>query len=264
MGAQGARDFVNEFNKGRPAGTAGRRSRRRHAAGRRRSAALQALPAGDAGAASDRGVFPRRRLGARRPAIRRSVLPRHVPPHRHGHRQRRLSPCARASLPGRGRRRLCGDALDRRPRRRARRQAGTAARRRLERRRQYRRRHLPAGARPRRARDRGPIAGVPGHRLHLRSPVLHRQRGELLPDPRADVLVLGSLLLTGRSHRSARLAVARQARRAAAGVRDDLRVRSAARRRHRLCRGDCRSRRAGRAAQGRAATSTRPSPWSMW
>ena len=42
---------------------AGRRGRRRRTAGRRRSTALSSLSAGDAGAASDRGLFPWRRLG---------------------------------------------------------------------------------------------------------------------------------------------------------------------------------------------------------
>ena len=106
LGAQGARDFVTEFNKGRPAGRPGRRGRQRHAAGRRRSAALPPLSAGDAGAAPDRGLFPRRRLGAGRRAVRRSVLPRHVPAQRDDLRQRRLPPCARAPLPGGGRGRL--------------------------------------------------------------------------------------------------------------------------------------------------------------
>ena len=165
LGAQGARDFVDRIQQGPSCRPAGRRGRRRRAAGRRRSAALSSLSAGDAGAASDRGLFPWRRLGARRRAVRRSVLPRHVPPQRDDRRQRRLPPCARASLPGGGRGRLCGDALDRRARGRARRQAGPGAGRRLERRRQYRRRHLPAGARSRRPADRGPAPGMPGHRL---------------------------------------------------------------------------------------------------
>ena len=63
FGAQGARDFVAAVQRqpsGRPAG---RRGRRRHASRRRRSAALPSLSAGDAGAASDRGLFPWRRLG---------------------------------------------------------------------------------------------------------------------------------------------------------------------------------------------------------
>ena len=67
LGAEGARDFVASSMPAvrRPAG---RRGRRRHAPGRRRSAALSALSAGDAGAASDRGLLPRRRLGAGRRA----------------------------------------------------------------------------------------------------------------------------------------------------------------------------------------------------
>ena len=192
-------------------GPAGRRDRRRYAAGRRRSLALPPVPAGDAGAASDRGLFPWRRLAAGRRAIRRSVLPRHVPADRDDFRQRRLPPCAGLPLPGGGRGRLCGDRLDCRSRGRARRQAGTADGRRLERRRQYRGRHLPTGARPRWPGDLGPASAVPGHRLHVRSPVLHRQRDRLLPDARADVLVLGHLLLARGPHRPARLAAARQA-----------------------------------------------------
>ena len=54
----------------------GGRRRRRRAARRGRPARVPPLPAGDAGAASDRRLLPRRRLGARRPRLRRSVLPR--------------------------------------------------------------------------------------------------------------------------------------------------------------------------------------------
>ena len=67
------------------------------------------------------------------------------------------------------------------------------------------------------ARDRGgpeiagQLLGLPGHRLRVRPAVLHRQCDRLLPDARADVLVLGPLLLARRPHRSARLAAARQA-----------------------------------------------------
>ena len=64
LGAQGARDFVNEFNKGRPAGRPVGRDRRRHAARRRRFASLSSLSACHAGATSDRGLFPWRRLVA--------------------------------------------------------------------------------------------------------------------------------------------------------------------------------------------------------
>ena len=184
--------------------SAGRRGRQRRAARRRRSAALSSLSAGNAGAAPDRGLFPRRRLGVRRRAIRRSVLPRPLPPQRHDRGQRRLPPCARASLPGGGRGWLCGDALDRRACGRTRRQTGTGAGRGLERRRQHRRRHLPVGARSRRPADRGPAAGVPGHRLQVRPPILRRQCGRLFPDAIADVLVLGHLLFARRPHRSAR------------------------------------------------------------
>ena len=98
LGAQGARDFVERIQQRPSRRPAGRRGRRRHAARRRWSAALSSLSAGDAGAASDRGLFPWRRLGARRRAIRRSVLPRHVPAHRDDLRQRRLSACARTPL----------------------------------------------------------------------------------------------------------------------------------------------------------------------
>ena len=111
--------------------------------------------------------------------------------------------------------------------------------------------------------DRRPAAGLPGHRLHLRPALLQRQCDRLFPDALADVLVLGPLLLAGRPHRSARLAAARQARGPAAGVCRDLRVRSAARRGHRLCRGD-----GGRRCPGRAAAGARPIPlvlaWSTW
>jgi hypothetical protein len=65
LGAQGARDFVTEFNKGRPAGRPVGEVGSGALQGRRRSAALSALSAGNAGAASDRGLFPRRRLGIR-------------------------------------------------------------------------------------------------------------------------------------------------------------------------------------------------------
>ena len=123
LGAQGARDFLTEFNKGRPAGRPVGEVGERRAARRRWSAALSSLSAGNAGAASDRGLFPWRRLGVRRRAVRRSVLPRHLPPQRHDRRQCRVPPCARASLPGGGRGRLCGDALDRRTCGRARRQS---------------------------------------------------------------------------------------------------------------------------------------------
>ena len=137
--------------------------------------------------------------------------------------------------------------------------AGAGDGRGLERRRQYRGRHLPAGARPWRPADLGPASGMPGHRLRVRPPVLHRQCDRLLRDALADVLVLGHLLFARGPHRSARLAAARQAREFAAGVRGDLRVRSAARRGCRL-RGSARGRgRAGRATQGAAATSIRPS-----
>ncbi len=57
-------------------GTADRRNRRRHAARHGRPAALPDLQAGNAGAPSGRGLFPRRRLGARRRAIGRAALPR--------------------------------------------------------------------------------------------------------------------------------------------------------------------------------------------
>ena len=88
----------------------------------------------------------------------------------------------------------------------------------LERRRQPRGRHLPAGARPRRPADLGPVAGLPGHRLHVRPPFLQRQCDGLFPDALADVLVLGSLLFAGRPDRSARLAAARQTRGPASGI----------------------------------------------
>ena len=228
LGAQGARDFVTEFNKGRPAGR----------------------PVGEVGSGALQGADGPLPYRLYRPAtpgphpivvyfhgggwvfgdelVRRSVLPRHLPPQRNDRRQRRVPPCARASLPGGGRGWLCSDALDRRTCGRARRQAGAGAGRRLERRRQHRRRHLSAGARPRRPADRGPAPGVPGHRLQVRPPVLHRQCGRLFPDAIADVLVLGHLLFARRPHRSARLAAARQSGRPAPGVRGDLRVRSAA------------------------------------
>ena len=64
LGAQGARDFVNEFNKGRPAGRPVGEVVDGTLPGRRWSAALSSLSAGNAGAASDRGLFPWRRLGA--------------------------------------------------------------------------------------------------------------------------------------------------------------------------------------------------------
>ena len=63
LGAQGARDFLTEFNEARPAGRPVGEVGRRHAARRRWSAAVSSLPAGDAGATSDRGLFPWRRLG---------------------------------------------------------------------------------------------------------------------------------------------------------------------------------------------------------
>ena len=84
------------------------------------------------------------------------------------------------------------------------------------------------------ARDRGgpQIAGqllvCPVTDCTLRPPILQRQRDRLFPDALADVLVLGHLLLARRPHRSARLAAARQSRGPAAGVCGDLRVRSAA------------------------------------
>ena len=53
----------HRIQQGPSRGPAGRRGRQRRAAGRRRSAALSSLSAGNAGAASDRGLFPRRRLG---------------------------------------------------------------------------------------------------------------------------------------------------------------------------------------------------------
>ncbi|MGY4451633.1 hypothetical protein ACVWZR_006293 [Bradyrhizobium sp. i1.3.1] len=53
-------------------GTADRRYRRRHAARHGRPAALPDLQASNAGAPSGRGLFPRRRLGARRRAIGRA------------------------------------------------------------------------------------------------------------------------------------------------------------------------------------------------
>ena len=64
LGAQGARAFVDQFNATPSRRPAGRRGRRRHAGRRRRSAALSSLSAGNAGAASDRRLFPWRRLGA--------------------------------------------------------------------------------------------------------------------------------------------------------------------------------------------------------
>ncbi len=53
----------HRIQQGPSCGPAGRRGRQRRAARRRRSAALSSLSAGNAGAASDRGLFPRRRLG---------------------------------------------------------------------------------------------------------------------------------------------------------------------------------------------------------
>ncbi len=157
-------------------GAAGRRGRRRLASRSRRRASLPSLSPGNRRTAPDRGLFPRRRLGAGRRAVRRSVLPRSVPANRHDLCQRRLPPCARTPLPDGGGRRLCGDAMDRRACDRTRRTAGAGHGRGLERRRQYRCRHLPIGARPRRACDRGPASGLPGHRLPLRPSVLHRER----------------------------------------------------------------------------------------
>ena len=63
LGAQGARDFVDPIQQRPSCWPAGRRGRRRHTAGRRWSAALSSLSAGDTGATSDRGLFPWRRLG---------------------------------------------------------------------------------------------------------------------------------------------------------------------------------------------------------
>ena len=129
-------------------------------------------------------------------------------------RQRRLQARAGASLPGGGRGRPCGAALGGRPRGRAGWPAGAAAGRGLERRRQHRCRDLPAGARPRRAGDRRPAAGLPGHRRHVRPAFVQRERDGLFPDALADVLVLGPLLRAGRPQRSARFALARQSSRA--------------------------------------------------
>jgi hypothetical protein len=68
--------------------------------------------------------------------------------------------------------------------------AGAAAGRGLECRRQHRCRDLPAGARPRRAGDRRPAAGLPGHRRHARAAFAQRERDGLFPDTLGDVLVL--------------------------------------------------------------------------
>ena len=83
LGAQGARDFVAQFNATRPAGRPVGEVVDGTLAGADGPLALPPLSAGDAGPASDRGLFPWRRLGAGRRAVRRSVLPRPVPAHRH-------------------------------------------------------------------------------------------------------------------------------------------------------------------------------------
>ena len=65
------------------------------------------------GAAPDRRLLPRRRLGARQPGLGRSVLPRPVRALRRGDRLGELPPRPRGTLPGRRRRRLRGGAVGR-------------------------------------------------------------------------------------------------------------------------------------------------------
>ena len=152
------------------------------------------------GSAPDRRLLPRRRLGARQPRLRRSVLPRPLRALVGDRRVGRLSPRARGALPGGRRRRLRRRSLDRGQRRDARRRAGAAGGLRLERRRQHRRRRLSAGARCRRSTHRRPGAGDAGDRLRLHARLVRRQRRRLWAHRRPDALVLGSLRRRGRAH----------------------------------------------------------------
>ena len=256
LGAQGSRDFVNEFNKGRPAGR----------------------PVGEVGDGMLQGAdgpLPYRLYRPATPGPHPIVVYFHGGGWVFGDQQSDDPFCRdmcrrtgmifvsvgyrhapRTSIPGGSRRWLRRDALGCRARRRARRKTRSGRGRRLERRRQCRGRHLPTGARTRRLADRRATPDMPGHRRLVRPPVLYRQCDGLFPDARADVLVLGYLLFARGPRRSARLAAARQTRESATGARRHLRVRSAARRGCRL-RGSARCRR----RSGRADQGPRPHPF---
>ena len=92
----------------------------------RRRPDVPPLPAGDAGPASDRRLLPRRRLGARQPRLRRSVLPRSVRAHRRASSSRSTIATRLRPVPGGRRRWLRRGALGRRQCRRARRHARPA------------------------------------------------------------------------------------------------------------------------------------------
>ncbi len=145
----------------------GRRDRRRRASRSGRLAPVPSLPAGDPGPTSDRRLLSRRRLGTRRPRLRRSVLSRPVREVERRRRVRRLSSRARSAIPRGGRRRVRRGSLDRRKRRDAGRRTGAARGLRVERGREHRRGRLPDGSRCRRPAHRRSGAGDTGDRLRL-------------------------------------------------------------------------------------------------
>ena len=165
-----------------------------------------------------------------------------VPAHRGGARRRRgrrrrVPPRARAPVPGRHRGLLCGARVDRATRRASSASTRRASRRRPERRRRPRGRHRAARARPRRPGALLPAARdprarrPPRHAVDARfndTPLWNRPNAVwswkhyLGPEPRR----------RGVAVRGAR--ARRGPRRAAAGLRVDDGVRSAARRRHPL------------------------------
>ena len=215
-----------------PAGARRRRDRRRRAARRRRGPRLPAVPAGVAGSASDRRLLPRRRLGARQPGLRRSLLPRPVRPVGRHHRVGQLPARAGGAVPGRGRRRLRGRAMDRGPRRRPR--AGSPASWRW-----------PGGARaatsppspaswpatPAAPRSSGQLLVTPVTDCDMSRPSYSENGDGLRPDRPTDALVLGLLRRPGRAQRPQGVTAARRSVEPAAGHHRDGGVRSAARRR---------------------------------
>ena len=183
---------------GRRLGPAGdgrprRRSRRRRA--RRRGAGAH-LHAGGGRALPRHRLFPRRRLRHRRPRDARSAVPPDRGAHRRDRLRGRLPPRARASVPGRGRRRARRGALVPGARRGARRRSRSAVRHGRQ-----RRRHAGDGDGARAARAAEPAPARPDpdlsdHRSRRRRRrLLRRVRRRLRPDPRRHALVHAPLHL---------------------------------------------------------------------
>ena len=221
--------------RGEPARPGSRRGRRRGAERFDGRPPVPAVPAAHRRGPSDRGVLPRRRMGARQPRLRRRDVSRPLREVRRDHRVGQLPTRPGGSLPGSGRRRLRGHRVDRCPRRRTRWHPRPARRVRVERGGERRCGGRPVRSRCRWAGTRRSGAAHARDRQRHDPRFVRPQRRGLRAHGVADEVVLGQLRRRGRPHRSEGVAdPRRRSVRPAPGADPHLRVRPVGRRGSRL------------------------------